>query len=389
VRADAAARGVTDDVLIYADTERSSAMRHEIPLAIGDAFLYVETGGKRVVLTNSLEYERLARAVPDVELVLTDAVGRDELIAAGLAPHELSLEVCSRLCAKLGLRTAAVPPELPVALADRLRADGIELRPDAVLFEGRRRAKSGAELAGVRRAQRAAEAGMRAAAQMLREAEASDGELRHGGETLTSERLRETIRSACARAGAPAPADIIVARADTVSGGHDPGSGPLAPDVAVTIDLWPRDEESQCWADMTRTFVVGTPNDETAEMHRLSVEALERATAAVRPGVTGVGVYDIACDIFEAAGHPTQRTKTPGEPLTEGFFFSLGHGVGLEVHEAPILGRSGHEELVAGDVLAVEPGTSRGGDSARVEDLLLVTDDGAEVLTDYAYGLTP
>jgi Xaa-Pro aminopeptidase len=230
---------------------------------------------------------------------------------------------------------------------------------------------------------------MRAAAQTLREAEASDGELRHGGETLTSERLRETVRAACARAGAPAPADIIVARADTVSGGHDPGSGPLAPDVAITIDLWPRDEESQCWADMTRTFVVGTPNDATAEMHRLSVEALERATAAVRPGVTGVAVYDIACDIFEAAGHPTQRTKTPGEPLTEGFFFSLGHGVGLEVHEAPMLGRSGHEALVAGDVLAVEPGTSRGPDSARVEDLLLVTDDGAEVLTDYPYGLSP
>jgi Xaa-Pro aminopeptidase len=380
---------VTDDVLIYADTERSSAMRHEIPLAIGDPFLYVETGGKRVVLTNSLEYERLARAVPDVELVLTDAVGRDELIAAGLPPHELALELCARLCAKLDLRTAAVPPELPVALADRLRADGIELRPDAVLFEGRRRAKSGAELAGVRRAQHAAEAGMRAAAQMLREAERNDGELRHDGETLTAERVRATIRDACAKAGAPAPADIIVARADTVTGGHDPGSGPLAPDVAITIDLWPRDEESQCWADMTRTFVVGTPNDATAEMHRLSMEALERATAAVRPAVTGVAVYDIACDVFEGAGHPTQRTKTPGEPLTEGFFFSLGHGVGLEVHEAPMLGRSGHEELVAGDVLAVEPGTSRGGDSARVEDLLLVTGDGAEVLTDYPYDLTP
>jgi Xaa-Pro aminopeptidase len=174
-----------------------------------------------------------------------------------------------------------------------------------------------------------------------------------------------------------------------VTGGHDPGSGPLAPDVAITIDLWPRDEESGCWADMTRTFVVGEPNAATIEMHRLSMEALERSTAAVRPGVTAVEVYDIACDVFEAAGHPTQRTKAPGEALTEGFFFSLGHGVGLEVHEAPLLGRTGTDALVAGDVLAVEPGTSRGPDSARVEDLLLVTDDGAEVLTDYPYGLTP
>jgi Xaa-Pro aminopeptidase len=380
---------MTDDVLIYADTERSPAMRHEIPIAIGDPFLYVEREGRRVVLTNALERDRLARAVPDVELVLTDEVGRDELIAAGLPGHEIALEVSARMCARLELRTAAVPPELPVALADRLRADGIELRPDDELFEGRRRAKTGAELAGVRRAQHAAEAGMRAAAAMLREADADGGELRHGCETLTAERVREAIRDACARAGAPAPADIIVARADTVSGGHDPGSGPLAPDVAITIDLWPRDEESGCWADMTRTFVVGEPNAATVEMHRLSMEALERTTAAVRPGVTGVALYDIACDVFEAAGHPTQRTKAPGEALTEGFFFSLGHGVGLDVHEAPLLGRSGREPLVAGDVLALEPGTSRDGDSARVEDLLLVTDDGAEVLTDYPYGLTP
>jgi len=380
---------VADDILIYADSERSPAMRHEIPLVIGDPFLYVEAGGRRVVLTNALERDRLARAVPDVELVLTDELGRDELIAAGMPPHELGLEVCARLCAKLNLRTVAVPPELPVALADRLRADGIELRPDNDLFEGRRRAKSTAELDGVRRAQRAAEAGMRAAATALREAETDGGELRHGGETLTSERLREIIRDTCARAGAPAPADIIVARADTVAGGHDPGAGPLAPDVAITIDLWPRDEQSGCWADMTRTFVVGTPNDATVEMHRLSMEALERSTAAVRAGVTGVAVYDVACEVFEAAGHPTQRTKAPGEVLTDGFFFSLGHGVGLEVHEAPILGRSGHDPLVAGDVLAIEPGTSRAGDSARVEDLVLVTEDGAEVLTDYPYDLTP
>jgi Xaa-Pro aminopeptidase len=380
---------VADDVLIYADTERSSTMRHEIPLVIGDPFLYVEAGGKRVVLTNTLERDRLARAVPDVELVLTDELGRDELIASGMPPHELGLELCARLCAKLDLRTAAVPPELPVALADRLRADGIELRADNDLFEGRRRAKSGAELGGVRRAQRAAEAGMAAAAAVLREAKSGNGELVHEGETLTAERLRAVIRDACARAGAPAPADIIVARADTVTGGHDPGSGPLAPDVAITIDLWPRDEESGCWADMTRTFVVGTPTDATVEMHRLSLEALERSIAAVKPGVTGVAVFDVACDVFEAAGHPTQRTKAPGEVLTDGFFFALGHGVGLEVHEAPILGRTGHDPLVAGDVLAIEPGTSRDGDSARVEDLVLVTDDGAEVLTKYPYDLAP
>jgi Xaa-Pro aminopeptidase len=75
--------------------------------------------------------------------------------------------------------------------------------------------------------------------------------------------------------------------------------------------------------------------------------------------------------------------------LKDGFYHSLGHGVGLEVHEQPTLGR-GPGELVAGDVIAVEPGLYRHGyGGCRLEDLVHVTEDGAEVLTDYPYDLTP
>jgi Xaa-Pro aminopeptidase len=377
-------------VLIFGDTERSPALRHEVPLAIGDPFLYAEVGGRRVVLTNVLERDRIARAVPDAELVLGDELGLDDLVAAGLSWAEIDLELSARLCARLELRTAVVPPELPVALADRLRADGIEVRADVAEFDGRRRAKNEAELRGVRRAQAAADAGMAAAAALLRDARADGDELRLDGAALTAEQIRAAIREACAQRGAVAPPDIIVARSDRFPGGHDPGHGPLAPGVPITIDLWPRDEESGCWADMTRTFVVGEPSPAVVEMHKLSMEALRRATAATRPGVRGRELYDLACDVFEAAGHPTQRTKPHGEPLDHGFYFSLGHGVGLEVHEQPALGRTGTAPLLAGDVLAVEPGTSTpNGESARVEDLLLVTADGAEVLTDFPYGLAP
>jgi Xaa-Pro aminopeptidase len=167
------------------------------------------------------------------------------------------------------------------------------------------------------------------------------------------------------------------------------GSGEIPHGTPVVVDLWPQDRASGCFADMTRTFVVGEPDEELVAWHGLCRDALERCVDAVAPGVAARDVWEIACDVFEAAGHPTQRNKPPGEVLRDGFFHGLGHGVGLEVHEAPYLGR-GPDVLVAGDVLAIEPGTYRQGyGGARLEDLVLVTHDGAEVLTDFPYDLRP
>ncbi len=140
---------------------------------------------------------------------------------------------------------------------------------------------------------------------------------------------------------------------------------------------------------MARTFVAGEVTSQVAELRDVILEALEAARSAARPGVTGRALYDIAAEIIERAGHPTQRTRTPGEPLTHGFYYSLGHGVGLEVHEPPILGLAGHDPLVAGDVVAIEPGVEglEGIGGVGFEDLLLITDDGCETLTSYSYDL--
>jgi Xaa-Pro aminopeptidase len=383
------------DLLLYGDSERSAAMRHEVPLAIIDPFLFAEIDGRPLVVTSLLERDRIAAVRPDAELLDIFDLGIKQLIVdEGMNREAAMREVLARAVAQAGVRDAIVPGDFPMGLADRLRADGVTLTIDDEAVEQRRRVKSGLELEGVRRAQRAAEAGMAAAAGLLARAEPGrDGRLHLDGAELHAEQVRAALREACAAHGAPCPPDVIVSSVWNGTG-HEPGSGPLPVGLPIQIDLWPRDEETGCWADMTRTFVVGDPKPEHAELIAAQEElvraALEEARAGTRPGVAGRTLYDRTCDRFEAAGHRTQRTGADPEEQAEGFQFALGHGVGLEVHEAPGLGLAGGEPFVAGDVLAVEPGLwDRRIGGVRYEDLFLVTEDGCEVLTDYPYELSP
>jgi Xaa-Pro aminopeptidase len=377
------------DLLLYGDTERSAAMRHELPISIPDPFLYAEVGGQTYIMCSHLESAQVAQVRPDATLLDVDALGFYELLGSGITREQLWLELTSRAAATSGVRDAIVDFDFPLGVAERLRADGITLTIDESEISLRRRTKTELEMTGIRRAQRAADAGMAAAAALIRRAEPVDGLLHVDGHPLLAEEVRDVLRAACAEHGALAPPSVIVASVRQ-GYGHESGSGPLPAARPIQIDLWPQDEETQCWADMTRTFVAGgEPPEEVRRQERLVREALEASRAAIRPGVIGRDVHAITCDVFEREGYRTQRTG-PGDDPEEGFQFSLGHGVGLRVHEDPGLGVASLAPLVAGDVLAIEPGLwDRHVGGVRFEDLVVVTEDGCETLTNYKYTLTP
>jgi Xaa-Pro aminopeptidase len=373
------------DVLICADPLRSPEMRHEVPVVAPDRFLYLERDDERHVVITPYEIER----VEGHDGLLPhpfEEFGWDEFVKQGIAMEEVELATYVRAVRELGVRKAVVPASFPLELADRLRAEGVEITPDRETFVRRRRVKTEIELAGIRRAQRGAEAGMDAARELFRRAEEKDGSLVFEGAPLTSERIKIAIQQAFTDLNLLSD-EFIVSHGAQTAIGHEMGSGEIRPNEPIVLDLWPRDRESSCYADMTRTFVVGTPDAELVEYHRLVREALRLALAAVKPGLAGRDVYVEVCEFFHEAGYPTGLHKPEGEVLENGFFHGLGHGVGLEVHEQPWLSRY-PGELVAGDVVTLEPGLYRNGyGGCRLEDLVLVTADGAELLTDYPYDL--
>jgi Xaa-Pro aminopeptidase len=134
--------------------------------------------------------------------------------------------------------------------------------------------------------------------------------------------------------------------------------------------------EGYC-SDCTRTFATGPLDDSALAIYELVRRAQEEALVAARAGASCAGVDAVARDLIDAAGH------------AEHFGHGLGHGVGMEIHEAPRLARTAEAPLVAGNVVTVEPGIyvpGRGG--ARIEDLVVVTDAGCDVLSGTSKALT-
>jgi Xaa-Pro aminopeptidase len=231
---------------------------------------------------------------------------------------------------------------------------------------------------------------MTVARELLRRAQpGAGGVLELDGRPLRCEDLKAEMARSFA-ANQTTAEDFIVSHGAQTAVGHEMGAGELRAGEPIVIDIWPRDNASSCYADMTRTFVVDAVPDEVARWHELCREAYARALAEVKAGVSGEDPFAAACAVFEANGEATQRTKADGETLDHGFLHSLGHGVGLAVHEEPYLSIGARRALVSGDVISIEPGLYRAGyGGVRVEDLVLVGEAGGDPLTDFPHALTP
>ena len=377
-------------LLLHDVAVRDPFVRHEIGEPISDPVTFIDHDGKRIVVAGIFEadiFERREDVVDD--FWSHQDLGADELIRDTSIPQSVvACELVLRALKRAGASSVVVPPTFGVLLAQYLNDNGIEVAVDEEVWWDRRRRKTPAEVEGIERAQRAADTAMLAAARMLREAEPTrDSRLRFEGEILTAEWIREAMEAELLTQQTECR-NLLVQSGPDAMRGHDPGSGAILPNQTCIIDVWPRDMRTGAHADMTRTFVPGRHSEEVARLHGHCKEALDVALGAVRPGADDV--YKKVCDVLDGHGYPTLLEHSGPEPLTRGFNHSLGHGVGLEVHERPNLGRRS-DELVEGDVITLEPGLYFDGvGGVRLEDTVIVTSDGPEHFTDpFSYDLQP
>jgi Xaa-Pro aminopeptidase len=371
-------------LLFYADGYRFPDVYHTTKFLAPDPIIALEDVEELVIVASSLEEGRARKDSRATTVVNMNEYGAQELSGQGVSGTEFFATIMKRFLDERGLRHVAVAPYFPLAEADRLREMGVELVVAKDLRE-RRRVKRPDEIEAIEAAQRATEYSWTRGVEAIRRATVRpDKTLELDGGPFTAERLRAIVETALLERGC-ASDGAICAPGPQAADPHQIGTGPLHAHEPIVMDIFPQHKVTRYWADMTRTVSKGEPPAEIRKIYDVVRRAQDAGIKALRPGVTGREVHELVEDIIWQAGYDTLRPgqkKDPSDPTPRGFIHSTGHGVGLEIHEAPAIARSGTKPLVTGDVVTVEPGVydpAFGG--VRLEDMLVITETGARNLT--------
>ena len=355
--------------LLIGSGEKDGNIRYASGFAAPDPFLCFLVDDRRYAVLSPLEYARAAQyAAPNVELI-----AENELEGRTVPEKILSI------AKKYAIDSFVVPADFPLLTADAMRDAGLIVRAQENPFFAAREFKSREEVEKIRSSQRAAEAGLDAALTLLKATTAdSDGHLLFQGDILTSERLRYEIDSTMLRLGM-IPQNTICAGGIQGSQPHNPGSGPLKANAPIVMDIFPQSAVHGYWGDLTRTVVRGEPSDLVQNAWNAVKTARDEAKKRIQIGAIPAEIHQYAAAIMEKAGFHTGNS----DGVDFGFFHGLGHGVGLDIHEAPRIAPRNQLPLKGGEVFTIEPGLYyREWGGIRLEDLMYLAPDGTvECLT--------
>jgi Xaa-Pro aminopeptidase len=349
-----------DAYVIYASS-RDTDMKYLTHFTTSDPFVFFKKPGEPgVIIVSQMETGRASREATATVMTRTQA-GLPEIMKTEQDPYRATAKMIAGQVGKKIL----VPQNFPIALANAM-SEYCTVVVDGGTIQSMRAKKSKIELILMNNVQKVTEKAMDRAVALIRSSSIKKGILHIGQKPLTSEHVKFSMHSLLLELGCSA-VDTIVSCGEDTAIPHMSGSGPLKSDEPIVIDLFPVEEKSGYYADMTRTVVKGEPSNDIREMYDTLREAKQLGISRAKAGVSGADIHLAVVDFFKERGYETD---------TRGFIHNLGHGVGLQVHELPTIGPAG-KALESGNVITIEPGLYYPGiGGVRLEDIGAVTTKG-------------
>jgi Xaa-Pro aminopeptidase len=357
-----------EHLLMVADSEHDANMLYAVGMFVPDPFIFLRSRGRNFIVMSDLEIDRARKQAPHCSVLSLSRYQR-RLRREGIKQPRFP-EVIPALLRERGIPRVIVPQDFPFGLAADLQRRRIRLAARPGNFFPEREHKSAPEVRKLSAALLMAEIGMAEAMQVLHAAKITkDRRLLYHDVPLTSEKLRAVIDTAILQAGGLA-SHTIVAGGKQACDPHEAGYGPLRAHEPVILDIFPRSQKTGYFGDITRTVVRGRASEAVRKLYDTVLQGQKLAFQKMRPGVPTAQVHQAVQEFFQRAGYRTARRHG----RMQGFFHGTGHGLGLEIHEAPRVGPNSAGELQPGHVVTVEPGLyypELGG--VRLEDVALVT----------------
>ena len=369
--------------LMIAASETDADMYYATRFLAPDPFIFLQIGDEKHLLMSDLERDR-ARAQAQVDHVLSLSEYQEKAKKNDTDEEEPSqIDALHELLQEKNITSLNVPRAFAIATADDLRERGYEVAFPEGAYWPDREIKTPAEIAHIREVQQHTEAAMDAAITLIRNADIRGDALYHNGEPLTSETVKREIKFLLLERDCTA-GHTIVAGGDQACDPHNEGSGPLHAHQSIIIDIFPRSNITGYFADLTRTVVKGDPSADLQNIYDAVLAAQNLAFDSIRADADSQAIHRALQELFENRNFETGNT----DGRMQGFFHGTGHGLGLEIHEPPRIGKT-PGTLCAGHIVTVEPGLYYPGRGAvRIEDLAVVTQDGCDNLTTYPKFLT-
>jgi Xaa-Pro aminopeptidase len=366
------------NLLMVADSDHDANMLYATRMFVPDPFIYLRIRGRHLLVMSDLEIDRAKKQAAHCR-VLSLSQCQQKLKRSG-RKNNGAAQIIRLILREERVNKVFVPGNFPFSLAMELRDLGVKVKAKPGGFFPEREMKSADEVKKISAALMMAEVGLAEAMQALRASKiGKNRRLMYHNAPLTSEKLRSIIDTAIIQASGLA-SHTIVAGGKQACDPHESGHGPLRANEPIILDVFPRSQKTGYFGDITRTVVKGRASEAVRKLYETVHRGQKAAFQLMRAGVQTKRVHQAVMEIFTREGYKTGKI----DGRMQGFFHGTGHGLGLEIHEAPRCGATSKGALKAGHVVTVEPGLyypELGG--VRLEDVALVTKNGPRNLTQF------